>query len=66
MAAGVAHKADTNKNNIDKIMNEKEIKKYLMDNLRIYADIEDYPKKRLVITLMLGRERINDTKICVE
>ena len=51
-------------------MNEAEIKKYLKDNLRVVADIEEGcwntpDAKRLVITLMLGREVINETKLWI-
>lgn len=51
-------------------MNEEEIKKYLKDNLRIFADFEDKcwntpDAKRLVITLSLGREVINETKLWI-
>lgn len=49
---------------------EEEIKKYLKENLRIYADYEDLPfpsdDGRMVITLMLGREKISETKIWVK
>lgn len=43
-------------------MKEEEIKQYLKDNLRIYADIEEYSCK-LVLTLMVGREKVSETKI---
>lgn len=49
-------------------MNEQEIKNYIKDNLRIYADIEENfarDAKRLVITLSLGREVFNETKIWI-
>lgn len=49
---------------------EEEIKKYLKENLRIYADFEDLGFEdgagRMVITLMLGSEKISETKIWVK
>lgn len=49
-------------------MNE-ETKNYLMQCLRIHADIEEGynlpDAKRLVITLSLGGEVINETKILI-
>lgn len=49
-------------------MNE-EMKNYLMQTLRIHADIEEgynLPNaKRLVITLSLGGEVINETKLWI-
>ena len=46
-------------------MTQEEIKKYLQDNLRINAEIEDGYDKRLVITLSLGREVISETKLWI-
>ena len=51
-------------------MNEEELKKYIHDNLRIYADLEDIyfrpnSPKRLVITLTLGSEKISETKLII-
>jgi hypothetical protein len=44
---------------------EEEIKKCLK-NLRIEADFEDRPNsKRLVITLMLGKDVISETKLYI-
>ena len=48
-------------------MNE-EIQKYLKENLKIFADYEDYPGhmgNKLVITLTLGREKISEAKIFI-
>lgn len=52
-------------------MNEEEIKKYLRDNLRIHVDFEDRhynspTAKRLVVTLRLGREVINESKLWLQ
>lgn len=41
---------------------KEEIKQYLKDNLRIYADIEEYSCK-LVLTLMVGREKVSENTI---
>lgn len=62
---------EKNKNNVKfnyYITMEEEIKKYLKENLRIYADFEDceHSSGRLVITLSLGRETISETKIWVK
>ena len=50
-------------------MNEEELKQYLMDNLRIFADFEDgwntHDTKRLVITLSLRGEVINEIKLWI-
>lgn len=48
-------------------MEKEELKQYLMQNLRINADIEDgRVGKRLVITLSLGRcEVIDETKLWI-
>lgn len=51
-------------------MNEEEIKKYLKDNLRVHVDFEDghgnfTTAKRLVVTLRLGREVINESKLWI-
>ena len=44
-------------------MTPEEIKQYLKDNLRIYADVEDFGNQQLVIKLCLGREVISETTI---
>ena len=52
-------------------MNEEQIKQYLMDNLRVYAEIDEevtsrLPNmKRLVVTLSLGREVISQSKLWI-
>lgn len=46
-----------------KTMTPEEIKQYLKDNLRIYADVEDFGNQQLVIKLCLGREVISETTI---
>ncbi len=52
-------------------MTQEELKKYMKDNLRIYADFEDGrwndpdAKRLLVITLSLGREIISKTKLWI-
>ena len=51
---------------------EEAIKKYLKENLSIYADYDDVDfgyrinERKMVITLMLGREKISETKIWVK
>ena len=48
-------------------MSREELKQYLKENLRIYADFEDgIPAKRIVITLSLGREKISETKLWLD
>ena len=45
---------------------EEEIKKYLKNNLRIVTDFEDFSNsRRLVTTLMLGKEVISESKIWI-
>ncbi len=44
-------------------MKPEDIKQYLKDNLRIFADVEDFSNHQLVIKLCLGREIISETTI---
>ena len=45
-------------------MNEEELREYLKKYLRIEVDLDDRSNQKMhIITLMLGREVINETKL---